>query len=146
MPIHSIWICLNTLYTSNMDVGCSQWWFIASTMTPQHIWALHYLNFPKFCPHLHWYNCVRVHPYAHRQHIMALKYFIYMQIYVSRLIPHPNSFYSSVQEPVQGQSLMKPSQSLVQSLIQENADWWFIGKEGVIFFQQNFTGIILRAI
>ena len=25
MPIHSIWRCLNTLYTSNMDVGCSQW-------------------------------------------------------------------------------------------------------------------------
>jgi hypothetical protein len=27
---------LNTFYTSNMDVGCSQWGFAASTMTPQH--------------------------------------------------------------------------------------------------------------
>ena len=36
MPIHSISRCSNTLYTSNMDVGCSQWGFAASTMTPQH--------------------------------------------------------------------------------------------------------------
>ncbi len=63
MPIHGIWRCLNTLYTSNMDVGCSKWWFTASTMTPQHIWAMPYPNFPKFGPHLHMYNCVRVHPY-----------------------------------------------------------------------------------
>ncbi len=35
MPNHSIWRCSNTLYTSNMDVGCSQQWFTASTMTPQ---------------------------------------------------------------------------------------------------------------
>ncbi len=27
---------LNTLYISNMDVGCSQWGFAASTMTPKH--------------------------------------------------------------------------------------------------------------
>ena len=63
-----------------MDVGCSQWWFTASTMTPQLIWAPPYPNFPKFDPYLHRYNSVRVHPYAHPQHIMAL---IYMQIYVT---------------------------------------------------------------
>jgi hypothetical protein len=70
------------LYTFNMDVGCSKWWFTASTMTPQHIWAPPYPNFSKFDPYLHRYNSVRVHPYAHPQHIMALKHFIYMQIYV----------------------------------------------------------------
>ncbi len=32
--IHSIFA--ETLYTSNMDVGCSQWGIFASTMTPQH--------------------------------------------------------------------------------------------------------------
>ena len=136
MPIHSIWRCLTTLYSSNMDVGCSQW-FTASTMTPQHIWAPPYPNFPKFGPHLHRYNTVRVHTYAHPQHIMALKFFKYMQIYVTWPIPHSDTYYSSVQEPVQGQSLVKPSQSLVQSQIQKNTDFgWFIGKEGVIFFNK----------
>ena len=62
-----------------MDVGCSQWWFTASTMTPQHIWALPYPNFSKFCPHLHRYNSVRVHPYAHPQHIKVLNHFPYIQ-------------------------------------------------------------------
>ena len=36
-----------------MDVGGSQWWLTASTMTQQHIWAPPYPNFPKFGPHLH---------------------------------------------------------------------------------------------
>ena len=66
-----------------MDAGGSQWWLTASTMTPQHIWAPPYPNFPKFGPHLHRYNSEMVHPYAHPQHIMALKYFMYMQIYVT---------------------------------------------------------------
>ena len=100
MPIHSIWRCLNTLYTSNMDVGCSKWWFTASTMTPQHIWAPPYPKFSKFDPYLHRYNSVRVHPYAHPQHIMALKQFIYMQIYVTWPIPHSDTFYFSVQERI----------------------------------------------
>ncbi len=66
-----------------MDVGCSKWWFTASTVTQQHIWAPPYPNFSKFDPYLHRYNSVRVRPYAHPQHIMALKHFIYMQIYVT---------------------------------------------------------------
>ncbi len=37
MPILSICRCLNTFHPSNMDVGCSQWSFRASTMTSQHI-------------------------------------------------------------------------------------------------------------
>ena len=36
------------------------------------------------------------------------------------------------------------SQSLVQSLMQKNADFGgVVGKEGVIFFQRNFAGTIL---
>ncbi len=41
-----------------MDVGCSKWWFIASAVTPQHIWAPPYPNFSKFDPYLHRYNRV----------------------------------------------------------------------------------------
>ena len=111
---------------------------------PNIIWAPPFPNFQKFDPYLHRYNSVRVHPYAHPQHIMALKHFIYTQIYVTWPIPHSDTFYSSVQDPVQGQSLVNPSQSLVKSLMPKNADFGgFIGKEGVIFFQRNFTGIIL---
>ncbi len=39
-----------------MDVGCSKWWFTASTMTPQHIWAPPYPIFSKFDPYLHRYS------------------------------------------------------------------------------------------
>ncbi len=62
-----------------MDVGCSKWWFTASTVTPQHIWALPHPNFPKFGPHLHMHNRVRVHPYAHPQHMKVLNHFLYIQ-------------------------------------------------------------------
>ncbi len=65
-----------------MDVGCSQWWPTASTMAPHHIWAPLYPIFPKFGPNLHRYNSEMMLPYAHPQHIMALMYFMYMQIYV----------------------------------------------------------------
>ena len=71
-----------------------------------------------------------------------------MQMYVTWPIPHSDTFYSSVQEPVQGQSLVNPSQSLVnpsqslvQSLMPKNADFGgFIGKEGVIFFNETLQG------
>ncbi len=43
-----------------MVVGCTKWWFTASTVIPQHIWALPYPNFPNFGPHLHRYNSVRI--------------------------------------------------------------------------------------
>ncbi len=42
-------------------------------------WAPPYPNFPKFDPHLHRYNSVRVHPYAHPKHMKFLKHFIYIQ-------------------------------------------------------------------
>ncbi len=44
-----------------------------------HIWALPYPNFPKFGPHLHRYNRVRVHSYAHPQHMKVLNHFLYIQ-------------------------------------------------------------------
>ena len=41
----------------------------------------------------------------------------------------------------QGHSLVKPTESLVQSLIQNNADFGgFVGEEGVIFFNENLQG------
>ncbi len=43
------------------------------------IWASPYPNFQKFGPHLHRYNSVRVHPYAHPQHMKVLKHFIHIQ-------------------------------------------------------------------
>ena len=49
-------IFAETLYTSNMDVGCSQWGISASTMTPQHHTgspAQQYPIFSKIHPHLH---------------------------------------------------------------------------------------------
>ncbi len=59
-----------------MDVGYSQRWLTASIMTPQIIWAPPYPNVLNFGPHLHRYNSVRVHPYAHPQHMQVLKLFI----------------------------------------------------------------------
>jgi hypothetical protein len=41
---------LNTLYTYDMDVGCSLWGFGASTMILQHPRAQLYPNFPKIHP------------------------------------------------------------------------------------------------
>ncbi len=144
---HNIWRCWNTSHTSNIDVGCNQWWFTASTMTPlqhhlsfglhlipifqtfltttwtsitlwqggihmpipsilwnaqthQHIhpiwmwdavsgglqpqpwhhhnviWAPPNPNFPNFSHNLLKYNHVRVHPFAHPQHVKVLKHFI----------------------------------------------------------------------
>ena len=37
----------------------------------------HAPNFPKIHPNLHMRNSVRVHPYAHPQHIKVLKHFVY---------------------------------------------------------------------
>ena len=38
-----------------------------------------YPNFQKSTPALHRHNSVRVHPYAHPQHIKVLKHFVYIQ-------------------------------------------------------------------
>ncbi len=57
---------------------CSQWGFAASTMTPLSFWALPYPNFPKLSPTCTGSISVRLHPYAHPQHIKVLKH-IYIQ-------------------------------------------------------------------
>ncbi len=44
-PTCTGWRCSNTVYTSNMDLGCNQRWFTASTMTP---WCLFGSALPKF--------------------------------------------------------------------------------------------------
>ncbi len=90
---------------------------------------------------------ITVHPYVHPQHIMALKYFIYVQIYVTWPILFSDTYYSSGEEIVQVQSQVKPSQSLVQSLIRKKRWLWGVSRQGSVhFFQPIFTGIILRAI
>jgi len=67
----------------------------------------------------------------------------YKHIYVLQSKSYSDTYYSLVEKPVKGQSLVKPAESLVQSLIQKNADFGgFVGEEGVIFFQRKFTGTI----
>jgi hypothetical protein len=58
-----------------MDVGCSQPWFAASTMTGLRLTTI----FQNFAVTLHRYNSVRVHPYAHPPDMKALKHLIYNQ-------------------------------------------------------------------
>jgi hypothetical protein len=61
-------------------VGCSQWGFAASTMTSQHLSDLAIAPiFLKIYPHLYGHKSVRVHPYAHPQHLKVLKHFVYIQ-------------------------------------------------------------------
>ena len=62
-----------------MDVGCSQWGFEASTMTPQHHTGSAIPQLPKFHSHLHTYYSIRMHPYANPQHLKVLKHFVYIQ-------------------------------------------------------------------
>ena len=71
MPIQSIWMCSNTSYTSNMDVGCSLGPLAASTMTPQRHLAQPYPTWTDVT--------VRLDPYAQPQHMNVLKHFIYLQ-------------------------------------------------------------------
>ncbi len=65
-------------------------------------------------------------------------------IRISWPILYSDTYYPSAEEPVQGQSLVKPKESLILSWMQKI--WGLVGKEVVICFQQNFTGNILRAI
>ena len=60
---------------------CSLWWFRASTMTLQHHLDSACPNFPKIHPHLHMYYSIRMHPYAHPQHLQVKvqKHFVYIQ-------------------------------------------------------------------
>jgi hypothetical protein len=66
-------------FISNMDVGCSQRWFTASTMTPQCNLGSALPQFSKMWPSPAQIYSVRVHPYAHPQHVKVLKHFIYIQ-------------------------------------------------------------------
>ena len=67
----------------------------------------------------------------------------YKHIYVLQSKSYSDTYNSLVEKPVKVQSLVKPTESLVQSLVQKNADFGgFVGKEGVIFFQRKFTGTI----
>jgi hypothetical protein len=61
----------------------------------------------------------------------------YKHIYVLQSKSYSDTYYSLVEKPVKGQSLVKPTESLVQSLVQKNADFGgFVGREGVIFFSR----------
>ncbi len=63
---------LNTLYTYDMDVGCSPWVFGASTMTLQHHSGSALPQLSENPSLTYRRNSVRVYPYAHPQHIKAL--------------------------------------------------------------------------
>ncbi len=80
MSINSKWWCSNTFHTSKMDVGSSQWWSKASTMSSCHHFIVatvtpNYQNLGQLCQ----CNCVRVHSYAYPQHMMVLKHRLYIQ-------------------------------------------------------------------
>jgi len=78
MPIHSIEG--SQTFSINMDVGCSQWLLTASTMTPQHHFSFTLPQVSKNLPApAQAYNSVRVHPYAHPQHMKVLKHIVYFQ-------------------------------------------------------------------
>ena len=47
-------------------------------MTPQHHTGSAIPIFSKIHPHLHIYYSIRMHPYAHPQHLKVLKHFVYI--------------------------------------------------------------------
>ena len=65
-----------------MDVRSRVGWFTASKHDTMMLFGLTLSPiFTKFgiFPHLQRCNCVRVHPYAHPQHMKVLKHFLYIQ-------------------------------------------------------------------
>ncbi len=74
MPIHSIWRCLNMLY---IQYGCGMQSVVVYSLNHDSTTILP--QFSKIRPHLHMHNSVRVHPYAHPQHIKVLNHFIHIQ-------------------------------------------------------------------
>ncbi len=60
--------------------GCWMWfiglWSLNHDLTISLVF-IYAPNFAKIHPHLHRWNSVRVHPYAHPQHIKVLKHFVY---------------------------------------------------------------------
>ena len=66
----------------------------------------------------------------------------YKHIYVLQSKSYSDTYYSLVEKPIKGQSLEKPTESLVQSLIQKNADFGgFVEvRKGSFFFNENLQG------
>ncbi len=63
-----------------MDVGSSQWWSTASTMSSCHHFIVATLaQITKIWANFCQCNSVRVHPYAYPQHMKVLKHFSYIQ-------------------------------------------------------------------
>ena len=80
MPIHIIRRWPNTLNTFNMNVRYEVGRFRASKQDTMMLFGLRLLlKFPRFGPHLHRCNCVRVHPCAHPHHKKLPKHFAYIQ-------------------------------------------------------------------
>ena len=78
-PMDSISMCSNMFYMSNMDAGSSGWggcqcqpWHIDIILTP------HVTQNPKIWANEGGYNCLRLLPYAHGQHINAHQHFVYV--------------------------------------------------------------------
>ena len=64
MPIHSIWRCPNTSYTSNIDVGCNHWWYTVFLWHHNVIVRLHFISIcPTFAVTL---KGIAVYGYTHK--------------------------------------------------------------------------------
>jgi len=68
-------ICIHPIWMWDAVNGCSE-------PQPWHrniIQARPYPIFPKTHPHLHSYYSIRMHPYAHPQHLKVQRHFVYIQ-------------------------------------------------------------------
>jgi len=82
-------ICPSTAYEGAQSLSIHPIWMwdaVSGGLQPQpchhnFIWDSPYPSFQKFGHHLHRYNSVRVHPYAHPQHMKVLKHFLYIGEY-----------------------------------------------------------------
>ena len=80
-------ICPSTAYQGAKTLCIQMIWMwdtVNGGLQPQPwhhniIQAQPYSIFPKIHPHLHMYYGIRVHPYAHPQHLKVLKHFVYIQ-------------------------------------------------------------------
>ena len=80
MPIQSMWMCIITIYSSNMDGRSSQWWLTISTMK-----CIYHLgpSWPQLSkvwpPSAQVFTWVREHVNIHSQHVNVLNQFVYIQ-------------------------------------------------------------------
>ncbi len=87
------------------------------------------------------YYVIRVYPYAHPQHLKVLKHFVYTQYECGIQSMGVGSLQLRYFLGTRASTGSVTSQSLVQSLVPKNADFGgFIGKEGVIFFDETLQG------